>query len=737
MSLFNRAEVVDKNFQESVKAQDFPEAKSYSSLRSGGLLPEELIDLFETQVMSRLLDLRARELKKDNLCYYTIGSSGHEGNAAFAKAFRHTDMAFLHYRSGPFFIQRAKQLKGSTPLFDLLLSFMASKEDPISGGRHKVLGSKDLFIPPQTSTIASHLPKAVGAALSISKANDLGIVGTMPKDAVALCSFGDASSNHSTALGAVNTASWISYQNIKLPLVFFCEDNGVGISVKTPNDWIKKNFSNRPGLLYLECDGLNLIDVYQTCRHAEQQARYRKKPVFVRMKTVRLLGHAGSDVESNYHSIEHIQQTERQDPLLHSARLLIENQVLSSQEILNLYEHIRKRIFHVSQEVVTRRPLENIDEVAASITACEIPKPPVAAPILEKREEVFGKEFEKLSAPQHMAKLINWGLTDIMLQYPNTLVFGEDVAEKGGVYHVTDNLKKRFRSRRVFNSPLDEQSILGTAIGLAHNNFIPIPEIQFLAYVHNAEDQIRGEAATLPFFSQGQYTNPMVVRIAGLAYQRGFGGHFHNDNSLAVFRDIPGLIIAVPSRGDDAVKMLRTCLKEAHENGRVCIFIEPIARYMTRDLHEDNDKLWTFLYPEPEEVSPLGEFSVYGEGETVLLTYGNGTYYSLQAQDILQREHGLQTQVIDLKWIAPLNYEALIEALQTKKQVLFVEECRQTGSLAEGVLAQLSTLMHGPRWGLHAAEDCFIPLGPAATAGLPSKESIVAATLKLVGAHNE
>lgn len=736
MSVFNRAEVIDRNFHDFVSQRDLPSPHSNTPFHLGLMTAEEAVDLFESQVMSRLLDLRARELKKDGLCYYTIGSSGHEGNAAFAKAFRPDDIAFLHYRSGAFFIQRAKQKEGSTPLYDLLLSFMASKDDPISGGRHKVLGSRDLWIPPQTSTIASHLPKAVGAALSIGKARDLDIASMLPRDAVTLCSFGDASANHSTALGAINTASWVSYQNIKLPLVFFCEDNGIGISVKTPNDWIKKNFSGRPGMLYLECDGLNMMDVYQTCKHAAQHARSRRKPVFIRMKTVRLLGHAGSDVESNYHSLDFIKQTERQDPLLHSARILMENEILSSEEILNLYKQVKDRIQHVSNTVVLKEPLKKIEDVACSIEACDHSQQRPSVPSESTRAELFEKEFSKLKTPQHMAKLINWGLNDIMLQYPQTVVFGEDVAEKGGVYHVTDNLKKRFHSRRVFNSPLDEQAILGTAIGLAHNGFIPIPEIQFLAYVHNAEDQIRGEAATLAFFSQGQYTNPMVIRIAGLAYQKGFGGHFHNDNSLAVFRDIPGLIIAAPSNGADAVRMLRTCVQQAHENGRVCVFIEPIARYMTRDLHEDNDKLWSFEYPAPEESSPLGEWSRYGESQNVLLTYGNGTYYSLQAQKVLKEKHGISVEVVDLKWLAPLDFNKLNQAMENKKNILFIEECRLTGSFAETVIARLAIADSSKKYAIHGAADCFIPLGPAATAGLPSCESIVDETLKMLGVNN-
>ena len=137
-----------------------------------------------------------------------------------------------------------------------------------------------------------------------------------------------------------------------------------------------------------------------------------------------------------------------------------------------------------------------------------------------------------MKIPQHMGKLLNYALSDLLLQYSNTLIFGEDVAKKGGVYHITADLYKQFGERRVFNSPLDETSIIGFGVGFAHNGFIPIPEIQFLAYLHNAEDQLRGEAATLPFFSKGQFTNPMVLRVPGLAYQKGFGGHFHNDLSL-------------------------------------------------------------------------------------------------------------------------------------------------------------------------------------------------------------
>jgi 2-oxoisovalerate dehydrogenase E1 component len=733
--MYNRAEIVDENFTKFVKEGHLPAARTHVTLQESGLKPSELIDLFESQVISRHLDLRARILKNTNQCFYTIGSSGHEGNAVFGKVFRKTDMAFLHYRSGALMIQRAKQLPGSTPVYDAMLSFVASSEDPIAGGRHKVFGSYPLMVPPQTSTIASHLPKAMGAALSITRARDLGQEGVMPQDSVVICSFGDASANHSTALGAINTTAWTAYQNVKIPLVYICEDNGIGISVATPPSWIENNFSRKPVLQYVKADGLNLLDLYMRTKALEEQVRSTRRPAFLHMETVRLMGHAGSDMEFSYHALEKIEALEFNDPLLHSARLLLENNILSAEEILALYEQTRARIEPIGQYVVQRPKLMKPEEISSSVTACVHTRTAPPLPIEAVREKAFGREYSKLSTPQHLAKIINYGLTDILLRYPNSLIFGEDVAQKGGVYNVTDGLFAKFGAKRVFNSLLDEQSILGAAIGLAHNGFLPIPEIQFLAYVHNAEDQIRGEAATLAFFSQGQFTNPMVLRVAGLPYQKGFGGHFHNDNSLAVFRDIPGLIIATPSNGPDAVKMMRACVKEAYEKGRVVVFIEPIALYMTKDLHAEGDKGWSFPYPDLKEEIEIGEFGVYGDGQDVtILTYGNGYYFARQAEKILKEKHNVHCKLIDLRWIAPLNQEALVEEMKNDKNVLIVDECRKTGSLSEGLVTMMVEHMPKlPKIKVVAAHDCFITLGVAAAAGLPSKDEIIAASLQMVG----
>ena len=735
MSLFNRAEVVDQNFTKFVKNNNFPPPQTNLHLSQTNIRPTELISIFESQVLSRHIDLKARLLKDEGKCFYTIGSSGHEGNAVFGKVFPTTDMAFLHYRSGPFFIERSKQVAGTTPIYDLALSFMASSEDPISGGRHKVIGSERLNIPPQTSTIASHLPKAVGTAFSIDRAKDLDIPESKLKyDSIVLCSFGDASVNHATALSAFNTASWISSQGGHVPIIFICEDNGTGISVSTDKKWIEQNFNNRQDIHYIQTDGLHLIDLIIKSREVENDCRMNRSPIFLHMKTVRLMGHAGSDVEMGYRTLSEIEATEFNDPLLHSARILIENQCLSSEDILALYNSSRDQVNHVFNASIVRPKLETAADVMKSITANQIKRTSPNQPIQSVRKEIFGKEFNRMSHPQNMAKLINYALSDIMLRYQNTIVFGEDVAQKGGVYHVTADLYRQFGIRRVFNSPLDETSIIGFGLGFAHNGFIAIPEIQFLAYLHNAEDQLRGEAATLPFFSKGQFINPLVLRVPGLAYQKGFGGHFHNDNSLTIFRDIPGLILAVPSNGADAVMMLRTAVREAYENGRVVVFVEPIALYMTKDLYKPKDGKWRFQYPSIKEKIPVGEFASYGNGRSLtIITFGNGLYLSLQAKKLIEKKLKKKIKVIDLRWLSDINIKQLLNAIGTCKKVLIVDECRRSGCYGEGIFNRLmdeSTKLLNIK--LHAAEDSFISLGEAATATLPSKESIIQNSLELV-----
>jgi len=730
------AEAIHEKFVARVRDRKLPPRRCAVQPGDVGLAPETLVELFHSQCASRQMDRISRRLQARGEGFYTIGSSGHENNAAVAEAFRLTDIAFLHYRSAAFQLHRAGKLPGQTPCWDMMLSFVASAEDPISGGRHKVLGSRALFIPPQTSTIASHLPKAVGAAFSLGIARTLRLADRpLPNDSVVLCSFGDASANHSTAQGAFNAAAWTAYRGSPLPIVFLCEDNGIGISTRTPRGWIGANFRGRAGLEYMSCNGLDMVDTYRGAAEAAAFARRHRRPVFLHMECIRLYGHAGSDVQTAYLSKAQIEAEEDRDPLLYSAALLVEQDVLAPDQLLDIYHGVEATLERIAAEAIRRPKLTTSAQVMASIVPPKRPSATANTPTPEQRDALFARDRSMMDKPQHMARLLSWALADLMLAHPEIVVAGEDVGRKGGVYHVTARLQERFGPVRVIDTLLDEQSILGLAVGAAHNHILAIPEIQFLAYVHNAEDQIRGEAATLSFFSSGQYANPMVVRIAGLGYQKGFGGHFHNDNSLAVFRDIPGLVLACPSNGADAVEMLRECVRLALEEQRVVVFVEPIALYMTRDLHEEGDGLWAATYAAPGEAKPvrLGELGVHGDGaDLAIVSYANGHYLSRQAGKVLRDRHGVDPRVIDLRWLAPLDEEGLVEAVAGCQHVLIVDECRRTGSQSEALMALMAERAPGLPCRRLTAEDSFIPLGRAATVTLPSRDAIVAAALELV-----
>jgi 2-oxoisovalerate dehydrogenase E1 component len=719
---------LEQRLYRGVREGGLPRPRHAWELAEAGLTGPGLVELFESQILSRQLDLHARRLHAQKQGFYTIGSSGHEGNAAIAAALRVTDPAFLHYRDAPFFIQRSKQLPGIDITYDMLLSFVASSDDPIAGGRHKVLGSKPLNVPPQTSTIASQLPKAVGAAYSMPLAKKLGAPTAWPADSLVVCSFGDASFNHSTAQGALNAAAWIAYQSVPLPIVFVCEDNGLGVSVPTPAGWVEAAVKRWPALHYLSCDGLDLLDTLRAARQAERLAR-RGKPVFLHMSCVRLMGHAGADAQEGYLSPAQIAAQEQQDPLLYSAALVLEHGALNGAEILERYEAIGAQVRKAADKAVTRPKLRTVEQVMASIVPPKKTVIPAKAGIQKLDPRLRGGDGAR--DKNTLARLITSTLDRLLTTHPHLVMAGEDIGAKGGVYGVTLKLQQKHGAHRVIDTLLDEQTILGLGIGLAHNQLLAIVEIQYLAYLHNAEDQLRGEAATLSFFSNGQYTNPMVVRMAGLGYQKGFGGHFHNDNSIAVMRDIPGLLVCCPSNGEDAVGLLQEAVRLAEEEQRVVVFLEPIALYHTRDLHQPDDGLWMCADKGPDHLLPVGKPGVHGDGKDLaIVTYGNGAYLSRQALPEIEKA-GVKARIVDLRWLTSIDHDAVHAAVKPCKRVLIVDECRRSGSVSEElVTALVERGWPSDRIARLTAEDSFIPLGVASTVTMPSKEQIVAAATK-------
>ncbi len=733
-------DAVERHFAEVVAALDghprdgrAVRATPAGPVRDGSALTgRHCLDLFDAQLASRHLDLAARWLRARGAGYYTIGSSGHEGNAGVAAALRVTDPALLHYRSGAFYLARCQQ---ATPprdgVRDVLLGLVAAADEPITGGRHKVFGHQQLHVIPQTSTIASHLPRALGLAFSLDRSARLGRPAGWPPDAIVTASLGDASLNHSTAAGAINAAAYCAYQHLPLPLLMVIEDNGIGISVRTPPGWVRAATRSVPGFGYFHADGSDLAAVYDTALAASAWVRDRRSPAFLHLSVVRFGGHAGSDVETSYRRADATAADLAADPLTGTARLLVAAGILTPAEVATRYEESRARILGRAAGVAGRPRLTTAAQVLAPLAPHHPEQVRAGARLAagpRQRDEAFAGRLPETAGGLTLAQSVNAALADALAARPGMLVFGEDVARKGGVYGVTRGLARRFGAARVFDTLLDEQSILGLALGAGLAGLLPVPEIQYLAYLHNAADQIRGEAATLSFFSQGQYRNPLVVRVASLAYQEGFGGHFHNDNAVASLRDIPGVIIACPAGPGDAPAMLRTCLAAAEADGRVCVFLEPIALYHTRDLLQAGDGGWLARYDPPglwpAGHVPLGSARRYGTGrDLTIITFGNALRMSLRVAARLGAD-GIGCRVLDLRWIAPLPEEDILREAAATGRVLVADETRRTGGVSEAVVTSLIDAGFTGKITRVNSEDSFIPLGDAAEAVLLSEACI-------------
>lgn len=747
---------LDARFRLAVERLSVPDRRREQEqpVRDGARLTgEQAFAIFDAQITSRHLDFAARQLRGRGQGYYTIGSSGHEGNAAVAAALGPSDPALLHYRSGAFYCLRVAQAAAGAgpgtrgkhdPVTaagrDVLRGVVASAYDVIAGGRHKVFGHPDLQIIPTTSTIASHLPRAVGLAFAIERLRRLAEAGTAwPAEAVVVCSFGDASINHAAAAAAFNTAGWCDHVGLRLPVLFVCEDNGLGISVRTPQGWVEAALRARPGIRYLVADGCDPVEAYEAATAAVDWVRRCRRPAMLHLSTVRLMGHAGADAEAAYRPAADIERDLGRDPVVATARLLVAAGLATPEEVLARYDEIGARVRSVATKVVDEPKLAGAGEIVEPLA----PRRPVrvaeaVASAAERasgagrlaRARAFRDRLPEAAGPLTLAQTINAALADGLFTYPTMAVFGEDVAVKGGVYGVTKGLRERFGAARVFDTLLDETSILGLGLGAGMIGMLPVPEIQYLAYLHNAEDQLRGEAATLQFFSRGAYRNPMVVRVAGLAYQEGFGGHFHNDNSVAVLRDVPGLVLAVPARPEDAAPMLRSCLASAAVDGSVCAFLEPIALYHARDLHADGDGGWLAPYCGPAEWPqahvPVGRarVDVVGSGtDLTLITFGNGVRMGLRVAARLAADD-VGTRVVDLRWLAPLPMTDVVREASATGKVLVIDETRRTGGVAEGVLAGLIDAGYAGIARRVTAVDSFVPLGPAARMVLVTEDAI-------------
>ncbi|MFE9872187.1 transketolase C-terminal domain-containing protein [Micromonospora sp. NPDC005686] len=609
---------------------------------------------------------------------------------------------------------------------DVLRGIVASAEEPAAGGRAKVFGRADLAVVPTTSTAGSHLPRAVGLGLALERlrrgarpADGAAEAASWPADAVVVCSFDDGAINQATATAALNTTGWYDHTGLRIPVLFVCADGDAS------EGWVAAALRSRPGIRYFGADGTDVAATYRVAAEAADWVRRQRRPAVLHLSAVRLTEPGDGDAA--------------RDPLLATARLLVTSGYASGEELLARYDERGWQLRRVAEEVLDEPKLASPVEIVRELA----PRRPVrvsravaeagaraAGPAAGARAEAFGGKPPELTGRLTLAQSITAALADGMLDHPGMAVFGQEVAARGGAHGVTGGLRDRFGAARVFDTLPDETSILGLGLGAGLAGLLPVPEIRHLASLHGAEDQLRGEAATMRFLSRGAFRNPMVVRVAGLAAPEGLGGHDHNDNSLGALRDVPGLVVAVPARPDDAAPMLRTCLAAARVDGSVCVFVEPVALYHVRDLHTEGDEGWTAEYAEPgawgDRHVPIGRARVYGVGsaeDLTIITFGNGVRMSLRAAATLAEE-GVGSRVVDLRWLAPLPTADIIREASATGRVLVVDETRRSGGVGEGVLSALVDTGYVGAARRVAGLDSFVPLGPAARQVLVSAEAI-------------
>jgi 2-oxoisovalerate dehydrogenase E1 component len=720
---------LDERFRESVAALSTPDVRRTPDqpVRDATTLTgAQARALFDAQLTARHLDLAARWLHSFGEGFHTVGSAGHEGNAAVAAALRPTDPVLLHHRSAAFFCARAAQHgDGAAPAGDaladaardVLRGVVASAFQPMTGGRQMTFGSAALHVIPTSGTAGAHLPRAVGLAAALGRGSR-----EYPADAIVVASFGDAAVDQADAGAALTAAGRLHHTDTAAPLLLICEDNGWGGPAPTPPGWATAALRARPGLHVAVADGCDPAAAYDAVRAAADRVRETRRPAVLHLSMVRLLGHDAAD-EQAYRDPAELARDVARDPLLATARLLVDAGLAEPGELIARYDELGWDVRKLAEEVLEEPKLASGAAVAAPLA----PRRPLRAakavaddasralgPLAPTRHAAFGGTLPEDRGPLTLAETLHAALTDALATHPRAVLIGA----AGYAPHFAS---------RALDVGADELAVLGHALGAGLAGELPIATI---ADPHRAADQLTVEAAGMAFRSAGAYRNPMLLRLAGLAHDTGADSSGRGDNGLGVLLDVPGLVIAVPARPADAAPLLRSCLAAADVDGSVCVLLEPLARRHTRDLAEPGDGGWLAPYAPPGRWAvdhiPIGRARTYGLGaadDLTILTFGNGVLPSLRVATRLAAE-GYGSRVVDLRWLAPLPAADLVREATATGRVLIVDETRRSGGVGEGILA---ALVDGGFVGAArriAAADSPTPPGPAARHILIGEDAI-------------
>ena len=661
-----------------------------------GFQKKQLLDIYRNMILARKLDDREMTLLKQGKAFFHIGCSGHEAAqlAAANNMKPSVDWAYPYYRDAALCLGLGMSGK------DQLLAFLAKDADPSSGGRQmpQHYGNKDLRIVTQSSPTGTQFLQAVGCSMSRKWEKSKEIV---------YVSSGEGSTSEGEFHEALN---WSSRE--KLPVIFHIQDNGYAISVPVSDQIAGSSVfdmvSGYENLAKYDVDGTNFFETNLAFQQAADRARKGKGPSVIVSRVVRLLSHSSSDDQRKYRSEKDLELDMARDPIIKFEKDCLGAKVITKKDIKDIQSEAEKYI----EEAVSW--VENQDD----------PDPKTALDhIFSDISEPEEPEINSINDKIVMVDAINHALDEEMEVNKKMIVYGEDIADpKGGVFTATKGLTDKYGKERVFNSPLAEASIVGTAVGLAVTGWKPCVEIQFGDYIWPAMMQIRDEAACIRYRSNGAWTSPLVIRVAVGGYIH--GGLYHSQSIDSYFFNIPGIRVAFPSNASDAKGLLKSSLRMDDP----VIFLE----------HKGLYRQGYAATPEPDKdyVLPFGKANLIEEGDILtIVTWGAMVQKSIDAIKLCNLEKG-DVDLIDLRTLNPIDWAAIHNSVEKTGKLLIVHEDLLTGGVGAEIAAKISDELFeeldGPIKRV-AAKDCHVPYHDLLEKEvLPQTEQIVEAVNDLM-----